>query len=539
MTTIPTTTDSTALDSLNDGRENASASAGADGGGGVSGGYTPHLRSGGGSSASAGASGAVGGSSGGSGGGSRDRHSDTAHAIAQNGDHPGDQSGAADSRKLIVLGLPWTSTEESIRQYFEQFGRVVDSYVVKDMETGKSRGFGFVTFENEDSAQSVLNHPDQHMIDGRRVDPKRPLAKAETPPAVTAPRSHAKKIFIAKLSLTTNEDTLRRYFEKFGEISDVYIPKDPIRRESRGIAFVMFEKEEAIDTVMQQKDHEIDGRLISVDRATPRGSLPHGRFRDSEFGDNDEGYSHGERGGSRSAAYFYTSGGGSGVGGGGGGSASRGGGPSRDYFYHPYSTAAVRAYTDDRYRSPAANPPIYDPRSAAAYPDFEFRQPTLQPYYSNPAVSRAQSYYASPMAPTGYENAYYLAPTNQIPPAAPNGDNAIAAGNAASLAMGLPLSGPNNTNPASMGVGTALTAAPSRGDPYRGDPRWSAEEYYGYGAAAAAAAASQAASFYGMPPAGGGQTGPASGSAPYMSNIRNQRAERAYRPYSIGGAPKR
>jgi RNA recognition motif-containing protein len=57
------------------------------------------------------------------------------------------------SAKVFVGGLPWAVDDEGLRDAFASFGEVVEAVVVKDRETGRSRGFGFVTFA--DNSQAV------------------------------------------------------------------------------------------------------------------------------------------------------------------------------------------------------------------------------------------------------------------------------------------------------------------------------------------------------------------------------------------------
>ena len=52
--------------------------------------------------------------------------------------------------KLFIGGLPGSVTSESMREFFSQFGKVVDSTVMLDRETGRSKGFGFISFEDTD-----------------------------------------------------------------------------------------------------------------------------------------------------------------------------------------------------------------------------------------------------------------------------------------------------------------------------------------------------------------------------------------------------
>lgn len=73
------------------------------------------------------------------------------------------------SKRLFVGGLSWGTTDEDLRAAFERFGEIVDSAVIKDRETGRSRGFGFVTFENDGDAQNAVSEMNDTMLDGRTI----------------------------------------------------------------------------------------------------------------------------------------------------------------------------------------------------------------------------------------------------------------------------------------------------------------------------------------------------------------------------------
>jgi RNA recognition motif-containing protein len=64
------------------------------------------------------------------------------------------------SKNIYVGNLPWKTTEEEIKELFEKFGEVLSVKIVKDRETGRPRGFGFVDMENADAAISELNGKD-------------------------------------------------------------------------------------------------------------------------------------------------------------------------------------------------------------------------------------------------------------------------------------------------------------------------------------------------------------------------------------------
>lgn len=71
--------------------------------------------------------------------------------------------------KLFVGSLAWATSDNSLRGAFEQFGEVVDAKVITDRETGRSRGFGFVTMADEASAQAAIEGMNGQELDGRTI----------------------------------------------------------------------------------------------------------------------------------------------------------------------------------------------------------------------------------------------------------------------------------------------------------------------------------------------------------------------------------
>ena len=72
-------------------------------------------------------------------------------------------------KKLFVGGLSWNTDDSLLRQSFERFGTISDAKVILDRETGRSRGFGFVTFDEDDAAQSAMSAMDGTNLDGRDI----------------------------------------------------------------------------------------------------------------------------------------------------------------------------------------------------------------------------------------------------------------------------------------------------------------------------------------------------------------------------------
>lgn len=72
------------------------------------------------------------------------------------------------STKLFVGGLPWAMDTQRLKEVFAEFGDLVDARVITDRETGRSRGFGFVTFGSPEGAERAIALDGQE-VDGRRI----------------------------------------------------------------------------------------------------------------------------------------------------------------------------------------------------------------------------------------------------------------------------------------------------------------------------------------------------------------------------------
>ena len=78
--------------------------------------------------------------------------------------------------KIYVGNIPYSSSEDSLRSLFEQYGEVTSVTIVTDRYTGRSRGFGFVEMPNDDQAREAINSLNGHEFEGRelRVNESRP-----------------------------------------------------------------------------------------------------------------------------------------------------------------------------------------------------------------------------------------------------------------------------------------------------------------------------------------------------------------------------
>jgi RNA recognition motif-containing protein len=78
-------------------------------------------------------------------------------------------AGNGSLKKLYVGNLPFSTTEEELREIFEQHGPTVSVRVITDRETGRSRGFGFVEFAEESNAEKALQALNGKDMGGRSL----------------------------------------------------------------------------------------------------------------------------------------------------------------------------------------------------------------------------------------------------------------------------------------------------------------------------------------------------------------------------------
>ncbi|KAM3232935.1 glycine-rich RNA-binding protein 3, mitochondrial-like [Capsicum annuum] len=83
----------------------------------------------------------------------------------------------APQTEIFIGGLPQSLTEDDLKKYFSSFGDVVGRRIMLDRKTGRSQGFGFVTFDNEEAVEKVLANGCMHELGGKQVEIKRAKPK--------------------------------------------------------------------------------------------------------------------------------------------------------------------------------------------------------------------------------------------------------------------------------------------------------------------------------------------------------------------------
>lgn len=74
-----------------------------------------------------------------------------------------------DKKKLFVGSLPWSLSGSSLKDLFAEFGEIVEAIIISESATGRSKGFGFVTFANEEDAAKAQKEMDGKDVEGRKI----------------------------------------------------------------------------------------------------------------------------------------------------------------------------------------------------------------------------------------------------------------------------------------------------------------------------------------------------------------------------------
>lgn len=83
--------------------------------------------------------------------------------------------------KLYVGGLPYSMGDDDLADAFKEYGTVVSTAVIKDRDTGQSKGFGFVEMSSDEEAQAAIKGLDNQELGGRRIRVNEARPKEDRP----------------------------------------------------------------------------------------------------------------------------------------------------------------------------------------------------------------------------------------------------------------------------------------------------------------------------------------------------------------------
>jgi RNA recognition motif-containing protein len=176
----------------------------------------------------------------------------------------------ADAIKMFCGQIPRNMQESELREMFEQFGPVFQLNVLRDKQTGESKGCCFVTYYTRKSALDAQNalhnlrtlNGSHHPIQMKPADTENRNGIKEKPPILLSDLNFVleRKLFIGMVSKNFDEQSIRNLFQSYGSIEDCTILRDG-NGKSRGCAFVTFQKRQcavnAIKSMHQSQTMEV------------------------------------------------------------------------------------------------------------------------------------------------------------------------------------------------------------------------------------------------------------------------------------------
>ena len=184
-----------------------------------------------------------------------------------------------DNNKVFVGALNHQTEEKVFKEYFAKYGNLEDSVVIKDSQTGKSRGFGFVKYTDAESVDKLMKER-PHTLDQHVLDLKRSIPRTETPTEES--KAKITKLYVGGLIESLDENDLRSHFSQFGNVLSVEIPRAKETNKTRGFAFVNFDDYDAVDKIVLAKRNIIKGIRLRVRKAFPRDKFLSNQQRENK-----------------------------------------------------------------------------------------------------------------------------------------------------------------------------------------------------------------------------------------------------------------
>ncbi|KAJ6241439.1 polyadenylate-binding protein [Anaeramoeba flamelloides] len=167
---------------------------------------------------------------------------------------------------LYIKNFPKTFKEEDLVELFSTYGKILSQRIMIDFNTKESKGFGFLNFEEHESAVKACDELHKKKeIEGNLLYVKRALSRVERAKKLKEryekryrEKYFKKNLYVKPLESNVNDEKLKQIFQEFGEISSARVMIDPRTGLSRGFGFVCFNTREealkALETMNQRKD---------------------------------------------------------------------------------------------------------------------------------------------------------------------------------------------------------------------------------------------------------------------------------------------
>ena len=141
------------------------------------------------------------------------------------------------SKRLFLGGVFEPVSAASLKAYLSKYGKVESCEVNIDAITGKSKGYGFVTFKSTEGAKKALSSQEHHVVDGIRIEIKPALTRRESVRKEAA--ISFRKLYVDHIPREVEKEELATFFARFGDVKEVVLMKHEHRTQA--FAFVVFE----------------------------------------------------------------------------------------------------------------------------------------------------------------------------------------------------------------------------------------------------------------------------------------------------------
>lgn len=178
-------------------------------------------------------------------------------------------------------------TESSIKDLFDQHGKVDLVSLPKNRETGQPRGFAFVDMNTPEEMKAAIAAMDGQTVNGRVVRASESVPKDEaggdrqSKPVFEKPQlpEGYKKIYVGNIPFDCTREEILEIYQKYGDVTEVYIPRDANTGNGRGFAFVTMEEDKADQAIEETNGQEMGGRKLVVSLPLPPGKKAPARDR--------------------------------------------------------------------------------------------------------------------------------------------------------------------------------------------------------------------------------------------------------------------
>ncbi len=179
------------------------------------------------------------------------------------------------TKRIHVGNLPVPTTEHELSSLFERVGRVGFVRIMRDRETGRPKGFGFIEMGDGEAEQAIqqLNGVDLHGH-ALSVTEARPRPESSASPGVPPSR-----LFVGNLPFDATGAELQALFSSVGPVASIFLPVDRESGKPRGFAFVDFsDRAHAQEAVGRFHQQPFKGRALVVNEARAKESRPPSSF---------------------------------------------------------------------------------------------------------------------------------------------------------------------------------------------------------------------------------------------------------------------